>query len=325
MNIHHIPVVTVSYNAPDLILNLLTSFRNFYPNTYYIVDGSDPEPAAKIREIVAGFSNVQLIEFGYNIHHGPGLSWAINNLPLNGPTLFLDSDISLLHAGVIESLQAALQPQHYGVGGVAYINRSGYDVPQGPDAIAYLHPGIMLCNMDVVKQWPLPIKHGAPMVETMLALHDAQASDLLVNMDWVLNDVRMGSTKIFVDHKGQGTVQRTGGYHLEEWQEKMESAQSKRPAYSTEVGGYNQDLLSLIPASSSALMEVGCDTGGLARAFKASNPGCTYHGIELDSHAAELARQNCNTVLQLDIESVDASFFKRYAGVNCWIFGDVLE
>ena len=51
MNIHDIPVITVSYNSPELIRNLLTSVRRFYPNPYYIIDGSEPGPLAAIREV----------------------------------------------------------------------------------------------------------------------------------------------------------------------------------------------------------------------------------------------------------------------------------
>ena len=36
-----IPVITVSYNTPELINNLLTTFREKYTNPYYIIDGSD--------------------------------------------------------------------------------------------------------------------------------------------------------------------------------------------------------------------------------------------------------------------------------------------
>ena len=173
MNPHDIPVVAVSYNSPELLLGLLSSFRSFYPhNPVHIVDGSEAGPLAQIREVAAGFDGVQLHAMEYNIHHGPGMAWAIENLPLSGPVLFLDTDIVVLRAGFIEELMAVLRPDDYGAGGVAYVNRDGFDIDYAYGAIAYLHPPCMLCNVEVMRQWPLPIKHGAPMVAPMRALHD---------------------------------------------------------------------------------------------------------------------------------------------------------
>ena len=89
---------------------------------------------------------------------------------------------------------------------------------------------------------------------------------------------------------------------------------------------YNRDLLRLIPINARGVVEVGCNNGALANAYKAINPGCTYTGIEIDQDNAERARAHCDTVLHLDIESVDEDFFRGYAkNSNVWIFGDVLE
>ena len=324
MNIQDIPVITVSYNTPDFIRNLLTSFRKQYPNPYYIIDGSDPENLEKVRKIASEFENVEVIGFGYNIHHGPGMSWAIQNLAIHGPVLFLDSDIEILHAGFIESMLENLKPGMYGVGGIIYTNRDGFNTEYRPDAIKYLHPICMLCNMDVVRQWPLPIKHGAPMIETMLALHDSGQSDLVSNVKWVLNDIEMGTQKIYIDHKGQGTVIKTGGYHLEEWVKKVQE-QNRKPNYSAGLGNHNRDLLAFIPGNARHVVEVGCNSGALAAAYKAINPSCFYEGIELDKQAAQAAREHCDKVLELDIESVGTEFFGKFSKADCWIFGDVLE
>lgn len=324
MKIQDIPVITVSYNTPDFIRNLLTSFRAKYPNPYYIIDGSDPENLEEVRKIASEFKDVEVIGFGYNIHHGPGMSWAIQNLPIKGPVLFLDSDMEIIHGGFLESLAEKLEPGMYGVGGMGYTDRNGFDISYRENAIQYLHPGCMLCNMDVVRQWPLPIKHGAPMIEAMLALHDSGQPDLIGNVEWVLNDVRMGTEKIYLDHKGQGTVVKTGGYHLEEWSQKVQE-QNKKPNYSAGLDSYNRDLLAFIPENARHVVEVGCNCGALAAAYKAINPGCTYDGIELDKQAAQAARDHCDKVLELDVESVGTEFFGKFSQADCWVFGDVLE
>lgn len=321
-----IPVVTVSYNTPELLDNLLSTFREKYPeNPFYIVDGSDEQNLQKVKLVVAKFKNVFLKDFGYNIHHGPGMAWAINNFPLSGSTLFLDSDIEVVREGFIENLLELLKPEMYGVGAVGCINRDGFNVDDTPDGIKYLHPICMLCNIEVVRQWPLPVKHGAPMTETMLALHDSGMSHLVQNVPWVMNDIAAGNQRIFIDHKGQGTVFKTGGYHLGEWMKEFQEKNSKTIEFTIDLNNYNHELLHFIPKKSSNLVEVGCSFGTLAAAYKKINPNCFYQGIEIDSIPASIARNYCNSVIELDIESVGAEFFNKFSKTQCWIFGDVLE
>ena len=104
MDISTIPIVTVSYNAPDLIFNLLSSIRQFYANPIYVIDGSDADNAKKVNEVSLAFDNVHFHGFDYNIHHGPGMAWAIQNLPFSGPVLFIDSDMRATENGFIEDL-----------------------------------------------------------------------------------------------------------------------------------------------------------------------------------------------------------------------------
>jgi len=324
MDIHTIPVVTVSYNTPSLLKGLLESLRSFYRNPVHIVDGSDPGPADEVRAICAGMDGVTLHALGYNIHHGPGMTWAVQNLGLGGAALFLDSDIVVLHGGFIEAMLAALQPGDYGVGAVAYVNQDGFDIPYGYGAVPYLHPPCMLCNIDVMQQWPLPVKHGAPMVEAMKALHRAGQSSLLRHLDWTLNDLTRGTRKVYIDHIGQGTVTATGSYHLDEW---MAEVQAKREPQTAEPpnSGLNPDLLALMPSQALRVLEVGCSTGALAYAFKMAHPDCHYHGIEIDERAGELARPWCDEVSVRDIDAMQDGDFAQFADRDCWVFGDVLE
>ncbi|GAB3357545.1 MULTISPECIES: methyltransferase domain-containing protein [Giesbergeria] len=321
-----IPVITVSYNTPELLDNLLSTFREKYPhNPFYVIDGSDEENLAKVKTIVAKFNNVFLTAFGYNIHHGPGMAWAINNLPLTGPTLFLDSDIEIVRAGFIENLLELLKPNMYGVGAVGCINREGFNVDESPDGIQYLHPICMLCNIEVVKQWPLPIKHGAPMTETMLALHDSGMSNLLKNVPWVMNDISSGNPRIFIDHKGQGTVFKTGGYHLEEWMEKLQQKTSSPNDPPIDLENYNKSLLSVIPNYCRHITEIGCQSGALAAAYKNLYPQSFYQSIAFDEESAQKSRSHCDKVLTVDIDSVGSEFFSKFSTTDCWVIDGALE
>lgn len=322
-----VPVVLVSYNTPELLYGVLASLRQHCPhNPVHVVDGSEPGPLATIRQICAGIPGVQLHAMGYNIHHGPGMAWALQQLGLSGPVLFLDTDVVVQRGGFIEAMLEHMRPGDYGVGGVAHVNDEGFDIPYGYGAVPYLHPPCMLCNAEVMRQWPLPVKHGAPMVEAMKALHAAGRSGLLRHLDWVYEDIDgRASARRFVHHIGKGTSDATGGYHLEEW---LAGVMARRQAAGREAARderANPDLLAFIPASARRVIEIGCSTGVLARAFRQGQADVHWHGVEIDPRSAVQARAHCDLVEVLDIEALSDSELARYADRDCWVFGDVLE
>src|SRR5450830_236108 len=304
-----IPVVTVSYNSPDLIEALLRTFRQFYPhNPIYVIDGSRPEVAAQIGPVTQRFENGTFIPFGYNIHHGPGMTWAIHNLGLEGRVLFLDSDVEIVKPGFLETLEAELQPGMWGVGSIQQVNEQGYDRPDDGE-VAYLHPACMLVNIDVVRQWPMPIKHGAPLIATMLALHRTGNTHLIRHVDWVKHDFQGLDPAFYIKHPWQGTVKRTGGYHYD------------LPSAGTEV---NQYLLHFTPQDARRIVDIGCGDGTFAKAYRARFPICHYTGIEKDAALADLARPHCDFVFQADIENPDEKMLAQLAGADCWVLGEVL-
>jgi SAM-dependent methyltransferase len=168
----------------------------------------------------------------------------------------------------------------------------------------------MLVNIDVMRQWPLPIKHGAPLVAAMLAIHRAGAHHLIAGLDWVAEDFSRETKRIFLRHDWQGTVIRTGGYHYD------------LPAASARI---NQDLLALVPLDAHKLVDVGCADGAFAKAYRQRNPICHYTGIERDPAPAQAARPHCDFVFHQDIETAGPDFWSHVAGADCWILGEVLE
>jgi SAM-dependent methyltransferase len=80
-----------------------------------------------------------------------------------------------------------------------------------------------------------------------------------------------------------------------------------------------------LPNTSKTIVEVGCSSGALAKAYKKINPGCNYIGIEIDSQYAQLARRYCDSVINLDIEEADENVFRTFISSDCWVFGDALE
>lgn len=196
--------VTVNYNTTDLVKKMIDSFRVFYETKIYIIDGSEKKHYEQLKNME--LENCEIIHFGFNIHHGPGMAWAITNLD-SDQILVLDSDI-VIHQRFVEVLESRLDGWQYGSGDVQIVDRQGWNVTQG---IRYLHPACMLVNRNVALQWPLPKKHGAPMIDTMIAIHEKERSGLLSYCPEVDTRIHNG---IYITHNWQGTVKRTGGYHL---------------------------------------------------------------------------------------------------------------
>ncbi|MBY0557555.1 MAG: methyltransferase domain-containing protein [Burkholderiaceae bacterium] len=305
--VEQIPIVTVSYNGPDLIAALLRTLRQFCPNPVYIIDGSSPDKAEQIGVIAAAYPNVQFIPFGYNIHHGPGMAWAINNLDLHGPVLFLDSDVEILRGDFIATMAAALQPGMYGVGHVGIVDENGCDDDHGK--VSYLHPACMLCDVDVMRQWPLPIKHGAPMIQAVAALARAGQRALLGNVAWVGADFGAQSTHQYIKHQWRGTVERTGGYHY---------------GLASDAGEVNQIMLAFAAVGAAKVVDIGCGDGSFARAYRSLYPVCNYTGVERQAALADRARPHCDFVFCCDIEQPVAQLYPQVDQADLWILGDVL-
>ena len=310
MHIDDIPVISVSYNSAELIDDLLKSFRAYYKNKITIIDGSSAEHSGAIEAVCSNYENVNFIHFDYNIHHGPGMAWAFQNLNLTGPVLVIDSDVFVLKSGFLESMLDALTPEMYGTGSISYVNEGGYDVDYREGAIRYLHPALMLCNMEVVRNWPMPIKHGAPMTETMLAIHRAGKHELIGDIEWLTSDFSRQPTQNFIRHDWQGTVKRSGGYHLEEWEKAAQESAKVRLL-----------TLSLMPTDAHQIVEVGANDSSLSRAYKTNNIECNYISVVNQSDEENAQKKT----YKIDLNKISDEFFRDYAETDCWLFDQALE
>jgi SAM-dependent methyltransferase len=88
---------------------------------------------------------------------------------------------------------------------------------------------------------------------------------------------------------------------------------------------FNPDLLALMPPGCGRVVEVGCSTGALARAYLAQNPGCDYAGIEIDPDYAEAAAKICASAVAADVEQMEDAQFAPLFARDCVVFGDTLE
>ncbi|MBV8128171.1 MAG: methyltransferase domain-containing protein [Planctomycetaceae bacterium] len=94
----------------------------------------------------------------------------------------------------------------------------------------------------------------------------------------------------------------------------------------------NLDLLQQIPPAAQIILEVGCGAGAMAEAYRRINPAVHYLGIELNPEAAQAARGagRLDRVITGDAAAVEPVALGLPAlaagpGVDCLIFGDVLE
>jgi SAM-dependent methyltransferase len=314
IDVDSIPIISVSYNSAELIEELLSSLRKHYPNPVTIIDGSSEEHWRAIEAVCAKYADVKFIHFDYNIHHGPGMAWAFQNLELQGPVLVLDSDVIVLNRGFIESMLEELQPGMYGVGYTNHVNEGGFDVDYEEGAVRYLHPACMLVNIEVVRQWPMPTRHGAPMTEPMLALHRAGKDNLIKGIQWLKEDFKVDGVNHYLRHDWQGTVKRSGGYHLEAWEQAAREAATMR-----------LHIQSLLPARLAKVVEIGASDGALARAVKEGNPACDYTAVAIDPDNKDLQKGACDRVLNEDVDALGDDFFRGYTDVDCWVLDQALE
>ena len=315
MSVSDIPVITVSYNSPELVGELISSFRSFYTNKIYVIDGSNLEIAPKIKQICSNFLNVEFIHFDYNIHHGPGMAWAFSNIGLSGKVLVLDSDIVIVRGGFLESLLDNLEESDYGIGVISIVNEEGFDIPNDAFGIRYLHPACMLCNLEIVKRWPLPVKHGAPMFEAMRAIHNAGKSNILKEAIWLRNDFDDKiSDKKFLIHNWQGTVKVNQGYGLDEWL----GATHRRNLI-------NQAILSTVPLTAKKILEIGENDGYLARNIKGRNSGSVYISYQnLNSNGTNL-KSVCDQTIFVDFDQISYTDLLPHSDADFWIIDKALE
>lgn len=211
--IDNVEILTVNYNTPDLVEQLLKSRDacGYSDIMTIVVDGSDDlKLAAETKNVCVKFKNVTLAEVGENIHHGPGLVFGITQLATKKYIMAMDTDSVFNRPGAIEHLLNKMNPNIYMVGGICYVNIRGIadlengSVKTSAHPIAYLHPSRCLINKIHFNRYMKPVKHGAPFIETMADIHAKQEEEVLVNV-LDLNE--------WISTSGRGTVGRFG-YNL---------------------------------------------------------------------------------------------------------------
>ena len=170
------------YKTPELIYNQYKTVREFYPeNPYRIIDGSD-DGVSYFSDLEHNDVNFKVERIGYNIHHGPGMDYAIKNSAFEY-LLILDSDVSLIKPPIQKMMEVF---SGYSVGKKIVVNANGIEKWQKkwwskskPCIYTYIHPYCMLIKKDAYLQFKPFKKHGAPCLDAMVDIFNQQKTHLL--------------------------------------------------------------------------------------------------------------------------------------------------
>lgn len=183
-----VKIVSVHYKTPDLIYNQYNSVRKFYPKIKYeIIDGSDDGKKYFV-DLEKKDPNFVVKRFGYNIHHGPGMDYAIKNSSEEF-LLILDSDVSL-KSPLIEPMIEDFTGISKGLR--IMINKDGVSLLQSNRtenqnfSYPYIHPYCMLIDRNKYISFKPFKKHGAPCIDFMMDVYEKGQSDQLIHFD--IND-----------------------------------------------------------------------------------------------------------------------------------------
>jgi hypothetical protein len=197
----HVEVISVHYKTPNLIYEQYETVRKFYPTiNYKIIDGSD-DGIVYFEDLEKKDDKFIVNRFEYNIHHGPGMDYAIRTSDKNF-VLILDSDVSLKSPVInfmIENFSG------YAIGRKMKVNSEGYEKWQKTNVgdrnfiYDYIHPYCMLINKNEYLNFKPFIKHGAPCIESMIDIYNKKLTDKLIDFpiqDHINFEVR-GTRKIW--------------------------------------------------------------------------------------------------------------------------------
>lgn len=180
----NIEIVSIHYKTPEYIYEQYKSIRKFYPSAHYrIIDGSDNEKVY-FKDIEEKDKFFQVERLGYNIHHGPGMDYAIKNSQFEF-LLILDSDVTL-KGDILSPMFKKFTG--YAVGRKRMVNALGmqnWEIPLigklFPKSFKYIyiHPLCLLINKKAYLKFKPFIKHGSPCIDAMIDIHKKKQTHLL--------------------------------------------------------------------------------------------------------------------------------------------------
>lgn len=207
----NVEIVSVHYKTPDYIYQQYASVRKYYPSIpYRIIDGSDDKQTYFL-DLEEKDKNFRVERMGYNIHHGPGMDYAIRTSSSDF-LLILDSDVTL-KADILAPMFDRFSG--YAVGRKRIVNRLGmqnWEIPwigkYFPKSFkyTYIHPLCLLISKEAYLQFKPFLKHGAPCVDAMMDIYKQKKTHMLCGFP----------VENYINVKYQGTV-KEWGMNIPKW------------------------------------------------------------------------------------------------------------
>jgi hypothetical protein len=179
----NIEIISVHYKTPKFIYEQYESVRKIYPYIdYRIIDGSD-DKKNYFEDLESIDKNFSVKRFGYNIHHGPGMDYALKTSNKDF-VLIIDSDITIKCELINDMLKIF---NGYSVGKKIIVNECGFESWQKTNncnsnyIYEYIHPYTTLIKKDEYLKHKPFIKHGAPCIEAMIDLKNKNLTRLLID------------------------------------------------------------------------------------------------------------------------------------------------
>lgn len=180
---NHLEIISVHYKTPELIYRQYESIRKFYPKIKYrIIDGSD-DNILYFNDLEKKDNNFSVIKFGYNIHHGPGMDYAIKTSDYTD-LLILDSDVWIQKPMIEDMIKLHLG---YSVGKKIIVDSTGFESWQKTNTgdsqfiYEYIHPYCMLIKKSEYLKYSPFIKHGAPCINAMVDIYKKNKTENLIS------------------------------------------------------------------------------------------------------------------------------------------------
>lgn len=100
---------------------------------------------------------------------------------------------------------------------------------------------------------------------------------------------------------------------------------SNREEFNTSYIGLRNDIMDLVPANATRILDIGCSIGINGKEIKKNNEKAQVIGIEIDEEMANKAEENIDRVILGNIEQIKLTDYFSAGYFDCIIFADVLE
>ena len=181
--------ISVNYKTPDFIITQYHFIRKYIGNiNIRIIDGSG-FVVKQLDMIEKRDKNFSIVYFDFNIHHGPGMDYALRTSKFPY-LLIMDSDCYPVKPNLLNDMWKLMGDDIYGVGLVL-----------GVDLKAYC----MLLNRQMYLKYPKFVFHGAPLKDPIKEISRLGLSDKILKYIKISEYTNWSS-----DNPGRGTRKRHG-------------------------------------------------------------------------------------------------------------------